>query len=355
MRLALTEDHRQLAAAVRDVLENKCPPQVIRAAWATPRSRVPAELVLRVWRALADLGVAGLLVPERLGGLGLDDIYLAALMEEFGRVAPPLPVLETICAAPVIAEARPEYAERLVSGDIRIAWAPGRRRLVPWGAQASLILLGGSPASRQLWLLDEPLDSDGTATVDRARPVVRCPGHVEQRAVTLAPSSATVDRLWLRGVLGSAAQLVGLARRMIEMTVGYVSGRTQFGVPVGSFQAVKHALADAHVAVEFARPAVLAAAWSLTHEEDPSSVARDVSMAKILAGRAAVRTARTAIQCHGGMGYTTEYDLHLFAKRAWALDASFGTARYHRDLVARAIGLPPANHVQSDESTVERR
>jgi alkylation response protein AidB-like acyl-CoA dehydrogenase len=355
MRLALNEDHRQLADAVRDVLENECSPQVIRAAWATPGSRVPAEPVLHVWRVLADLGVPGLLVPERLGGLGLDDIYLVALMEEFGRVAPPLPVLETICAAPVIAEARAEYAERLVSGDIRVAWAPDRQRLVPWGAQASLILLGGSPASRQLALLDEPLAPDGTVAVDRARPVVRCPRHVEQRAATLAVSSVKVDQLWLRGVLGSAAQLIGLARRMIEMTVGYVSGRTQFGVPVGSFQAVKHALADAHIAVEFARPAVLAAAWSLMHEEDPSLVARDVSMAKVLSGRAAIRTARTAIQCHGGVGYTTEYDLHLFAKRAWALDASFGTARYHRDLVARAIGLTPEDHVSSADSTVEIR
>jgi alkylation response protein AidB-like acyl-CoA dehydrogenase len=121
------------------------------------------------------------------------------------------------------------------------------------------------------------------------------------------------------------------------MTVEYVAGRRQFGVPVGSFQAVKHRLADAYVAVEFAWPAVLAAGWA--QAAAVADVAEQTSVAKVLASDAASAVARAAIQCHGAIGYTTEHDLHLFAKRAWALAASWGSAGWHRRRLAAAMGL----------------
>jgi alkylation response protein AidB-like acyl-CoA dehydrogenase len=114
-----------------------------------------------------------------------------------------------------------------------------------------------------------------------------------------------------------------------------VRGREQYGVPIGSFQAVKHALASALVAVEFAEPAVLAAGWA----QSTGGGEREASLAKVLASDAAHLLARTAIQCHGAMGYTTEYDLHLFAKRAWALAASWGDAASHRARLAGALGV----------------
>jgi alkylation response protein AidB-like acyl-CoA dehydrogenase len=132
-----------------------------------------------------------------------------------------------------------------------------------------------------------------------------------------------------RGVLGTAAQQCGLADRMLELTVAYVKERQQFGVPVGSFQAVKHHLANARLALEFARPLLYRAAVTL----DPVHV----SMAKRKADDAALVTAGVALQCHGAIGYTTEYDLHLFMKRSWALARSWGDAAWHRDRVRRAI------------------
>ena len=138
-------------------------------------------------------------------------------------------------------------------------------------------------------------------------------------------------------MLATAAMLNGLSARMLDITVGYVKEREQFGQPVGGFQAIKHALANALVAAEFARPAALAAAWAHAHGEP--GAAAGASMAKVLAADAARLVARTAIQCHGAIGYTTEYDLHLFAKRAWALIPSWGTPEWHRARLAEHLGL----------------
>jgi Acyl-CoA dehydrogenase, C-terminal domain/Acyl-CoA dehydrogenase, N-terminal domain len=140
-----------------------------------------------------------------------------------------------------------------------------------------------------------------------------------------------------RGAWGTAAMLVGLGQRMIELAVAHVTERHQFGVPVGSFQAVKHQLADAHKDLAFARPVVHRAAHSLA--TGAADRGRDVSMAKALAGDAAWRAGRVALQCHGAIGYTVEHDLHLYLKRTWALAKAYGDAGWHRDRVARAVGI----------------
>jgi alkylation response protein AidB-like acyl-CoA dehydrogenase len=174
-------------------------------------------------------------------------------------------------------------------------------------------------------------------TVDGSRQLARLVAAPAGGTV-LAPAGTTEAGVaWQRGVLGTAAVLVGLAYRMLSMAVDYVKTRRQFGVPVGSFQAVKHRLADACLSVEFARPAVLAAAWA--QAGGVSDAAQQTSMAKVLASDAAVTVARSATQCHGAIGYTTEYDLHLFAKRAWALAASWRSASWHRRRLATALGL----------------
>ena len=135
------------------------------------------------------------------------------------------------------------------------------------------------------------------------------------------------DRL----ALGAAAQLVGLGQRMLDMTVDYAKQREQFGVPIGSFQAVKHHLADALKDIAFARPAVRRAAATL----DP----RDVSMAKAMASDAASLSARHALQCHGAIGYTVEHDLHRFLQRTWTLARTLGDAAWHRERIARALDI----------------
>ena len=138
-----------------------------------------------------------------------------------------------------------------------------------------------------------------------------------------------------RATLAAAAQLVGLAQQMLEMSVAYVGQREQFGKPVGSFQAVKHHLADAALRLEFARPCVHRAAWVLAN--DPAHVQVAVSLAKAQASEAALLAARKALQVHGAIGYTVEYDLHMWMKRAWALAAAWGDAAWHRNRVKDAL------------------
>jgi alkylation response protein AidB-like acyl-CoA dehydrogenase len=174
------------------------------------------------------------------------------------------------------------------------------------------------------------------ASVDRGRRLATAIGlSLGDSEVTDDP--AAVDAACDRAALGTAAFLVGLGERMLAMTVEHVKQRTQFGVPVGSFQAVKHHLANARKDLSFARPAVLRAAWSVATGAPTAS--RDVSMAKALAGDAAVLAGRQALQCHGAIGYTVEYDLHLFLKRTWALARAYGDAAWHRDRVGLALGV----------------
>jgi alkylation response protein AidB-like acyl-CoA dehydrogenase len=160
-------------------------------------------------------------------------------------------------------------------------------------------------------------------SVDGARRVF------EVRGTGNAQSPDALAAAFDRGAIGLAAQQCGLAQRMLDLTAEYAKERRQFGVPIGSFQAVKHHLANARVALEFARPLVYRAAATL----DPVHA----SMAKSKADEAALTTAKVALQCHGAIGYTTEYDLHLYMKRAWVLARSSGDARFHRDRVGAAI------------------
>jgi alkylation response protein AidB-like acyl-CoA dehydrogenase len=141
-----------------------------------------------------------------------------------------------------------------------------------------------------------------------------------------------------RRALGAAAQLVGLGQRMLDMTVEHVKGREQFGVPIGSFQAVKHHLADALKELAFARPAVRRAAWSLATAAPTTTC--DVSVAKALASDAASVVARHALQCHGAIGYTVEYDLHTYLKRTWRLARTHGDAAWHRARIYDELVTP---------------
>jgi alkylation response protein AidB-like acyl-CoA dehydrogenase len=140
-----------------------------------------------------------------------------------------------------------------------------------------------------------------------------------------------------RAAFGAAAQLVGLADRIIELTADYAREREQFGKPIGSFQAVKHHLANALMRLEFARPAVYRAAHSIATASPHRD--RDVSMAKVFASDAGLLAARVGLQVHGAIGYTLEHDLHLFMKPVWSLAAAYGDAAWHRARVGRALGL----------------
>jgi alkylation response protein AidB-like acyl-CoA dehydrogenase len=323
VRFAWSDDQVAFRDAVADLLSGQCPPGVVRAAWEA----APGALDRGPWEALVEMGVRDVLVPEARGGLGLDERSLVPILVETGRAALPHPVVDTaMVAAPLGVEAS------LVATDLG---GP----LVPCAADADALLL--RDGGRLVVVPQAAVELVPAETVDRARRAARAGSWSGSDATVVTDDPAAIDLAFDRGALGAAAQLVGLARAMLDLTVAYVAERHQFGVPVGSFQAVKHHLADALLAIEFAEPAVARASHTLA-AGDPADVAtreRDVSMAKTLATEAAEATGRAALQCHGAIGYTVEHDLHLFLKRAWALARAWGDRSWHADRVAAALRL----------------
>jgi len=332
VRFGFTDDQVAFRDAVRDLLAKECTPAVVRAAWDAPAG----ELDRGVWDSLDAMGVLGVLVPEDDGGLGLDETYLVPVLEAAGQAALPHPLVETAMVAGPLLGA----GAGLVSSDLG---GP----LVPCAADADGLLLRHDDAL--VSVERGAVDLTPAETVDRARRAAR----VEISGVTssdmststggagaqvVADDPAALALAVDRGALGTAAFLIGLGQAMLDLTVGYVVERHQFGKPIGSFQAVKHHLADAALALELSRPAVHRAAWSVAHDVPTRS--RDVSMAKAMASDAAELVGRHALQCHGAIGYTVEADLHLSLKRTWALARAWGDSAHHTDRVADALTTP---------------
>jgi alkylation response protein AidB-like acyl-CoA dehydrogenase len=299
MRFGFTDDQLAFRDAVRDLLEQECTPAHVRTAWTNETGRIPG-----LWDKLVEMGVIGMLAPEGTGGLGLTMVDLVLILEETGRYALPEPIVETAAfGVPLLGRA-----------DLTIA---AEHAVVPWADTADVIVTLAGRFER------DAVDLVRRSSVDGARRMFEV--HGSPTSVAGDARSAAFNR----GVVGTAAQQCGLAQRMLDLTADYTKERRQFGVPIGSFQAVKHHLANARIALEFARPLVYRAAATL----EPTHT----SMAKSKADEAALTTARAALQCHGAIGYTTEYDLHLYMKRAWVLARSMGDGRFHRDRVGTAI------------------
>ncbi|HEY8978740.1 MAG TPA: acyl-CoA dehydrogenase family protein [Streptomyces sp.] len=283
-----------------------------------------------VWQALADVGVLGALVP---GEAGLDENCLPPLMEVLGHSGVAVPAAETIAVGAPLLAGLPELAG-VLDGSVALTATLSEGAPVPFAARADLVV---ALTDRRLRLFRrDELGIELLESVDPSRELARITVP-QQGGVLLAEGASEVELVRRRGVLATSGLLVGLSGRMVELTVAYVRERKQFGVPVGSFQAVKHALAEVAVAVRFARASVLAAGWAQAAGEPDADVR--TSAAKVLASEAARGTARAAIQCHGAMGYTTEYELHRYAKRAWALAADWGGPAEHQALIARRLGL----------------
>lgn len=330
MRFAPSEEQRELSAMVRELLTDRCPPETVRAA---PDS---AE-VTALHTGLADMGVAGLLVAESDGGLGLDETHLVSVCEELGYAAAPLPVEVTMGVAPVIlAAAAPDLLPALLDGSLSVAGDPAATGRVPFGSQADLVLRGGFGGAGVIEILDlSGARATPLAAVDFAHDLTEVP--LDAPVLAVVEDGATVELAWQRGVLATSAQLVGLSQRMLALTVDYVGSRQQFGVPIGSFQAVKHHLANALLQVEFAAPMVASAGFELA--TGAPGRGRTLATAKALASDASHVVGRAALQCHGAIGYTTEYDLQLFLKRAWALQASWGSSAWHRAALLDELDL----------------
>ncbi|MFE1288061.1 acyl-CoA dehydrogenase family protein [Streptomyces sp. NPDC058751] len=362
MRFLLDAEQHAFAASLDAMLAAADTPSVVRA-WAGG-DHAPG---LALWSRLAGAGVFALAAPEAYEGVGPLPVELAVAFLELGRHAVPGPVVETVAAAVLLGElsalGEPGPAERLLPG---IASGKSLATLVlPGGhapaAGASAPSGGHRPDPATLPDSHTPdpatapsgshapdpdpaalscghaLDADAAAvslvvdgdglrlasghgpvrvSVDRARRLARPDNGGELLAAgPLVARAALRALVWAR--LATAAQSLGVGLALLGRTVEYVGRRTQFGVPVGSFQAVKHRLADALVALEFARPLLFGAALSTAPAE--------VAAAKVTACEAAYGTARAALQLHGAIGYTAEYDLSLWFTKARALRSAWGT------------------------------
>ena len=328
MRFQFTDDQVLFRDAVRDLLDNECPAAHVRAMWDSATGRDP-----ELWDKLAGMGVVGMTVPETHGGLGLDEVDLVLILEATGRAALPEPLVETTAVgAPMLCDVG--ALDRLPRDGIVTVGLEA----LPYVADAhvaDLLLL--QRGDEVYALTPNAVEIAPLPSVDRARRIFNVTWTPAEGARVAAGADAdgAVARAFDRGALATAAQLLGVADRLIETAADYAREREQFGKPIGSFQAVKHHLANALLALEFARPVIYRAAYSVAHEH--ADTATHVSMAKAYASDAATLAARTALQVHGAIGYTWEHDLHLWMKRAWALAAAWGDASWHRERVAQAV------------------
>ena len=338
-----------------------------------------------LWKGLADSGAFSMLVPAQYGGMGLSFVDLSLVLEEYGRALVPGPVAETIVATDVIArfgnaEQKRKLLPLLAQGrlkivpaiteveagfdpdDISVVAVPagngwrvsGRKMLVPHAATADLILLavrfgeGGAPGlvlvegNRAGIALREHTTLDPSSRFHELD--LNDLAIVREDIVGDEPSEASVARLLDAAGVVAATMMTGIAGKVLDNAVDYARQRTQFGKPIGSFQAIKHRCADMAVAIDASRSAAYYAAWALA--EDAPDRTRAVSMAKSFAGDTSRFVCNEGIQLHGGIGFTWELGLHFYLRRAKVLEYSYGDAAYHRerllaDVTGRA-GAEPA-------------
>ncbi len=355
MRYSLSDDQAALRDGAAEVLAGLCTPTDVRAVVEHPDDPTAGRSNER-WAALAELGATGLAAPEDDGGLGLGMVEVAAVVMEAGKVALPEPLgIHAGAVVPaLVAVAGASILSAAASGELLVA--VGGIELDADGpvieaADGAVVTTRVSHADRAGAFLLATADDDGAAVhlVPASEVSVEMtPSLAASRrlgAVSWTPTPATrvatgpdaavlIDDLATRLCVVTAAELCGLAEGMLAMTAAYTADRQQFGKAIGSFQSIKHLLADVRIALEFARPAVLRAAWAIDVDDDLQ--AHDAAVAKSLASDLAVLAAKTCLQVHGGIGYTWEHDLHLFGSRARALAAEHGSAAASR---ARALRL----------------
>jgi alkylation response protein AidB-like acyl-CoA dehydrogenase len=328
MRFALSPEQLDFGASLRKLLEAGRAPAAVRA-WASGDSGPGRALI----RQLADAGVLGLAVAERHGGIGAEPIDLVVAFQELGRAAVPGPLVETAAAIPALLQALPDqdlaarwlpgFAEGAALGTV--AFAPPGPGVAMDADTAEVVLLAGE---NQL--------STGNRTglvrsVDPARRLftVAAAETVAEGDQVRAAAAAGFDT----GALACAAQLLGAGKALLHASTEYAKQRKQFGKPIGEFQAVKQKLADVLIALDLAEPLLHRAALTMAG----TTRSRDVSAAVIACGDAAYRAARAALQVHGAIGYTAEYDLSLWLTKVTALRSAWGTPDLHRARIARAL------------------
>ncbi len=324
MDFDLSDDQVALRDGAREMLDDLASPAQVRAHTTTTE---PFDRAL--WGAMTEQGWLGVDADERHGGLGLGAVEVAVLLEEIGRHAAPVPFLPTVLAARAFAAAGDDATvERLVNGDAIacVGWSrEGKLAPVPYAPSADVAVV---IADDGVYALE--LDATMQPAREPAMDLTRELGWLafDRGRATRLGDEALRDAMIDRGATYVAAEMLGGASRALDMAVDYAKDRVQFGRPIGSFQAVKHRCADMLVDVEGMRSTVYWAAWCIGSADPDASVA--ASTAKVWGADASKRVMASALQVHGGIGFTWEHDLHFFLKRAQLDQLTFGDASWHR-------------------------
>ena len=370
MDFSFTSDQQLLKNSARAFLDEHCKPAAVRLLWDDPRGESES-----MWKEMAQLGWLGLSLPEAYGGSGLGMVESSILLEELGRAAYPGPYWPTVLAAAAIEAVgtdaqKKRWLSAIATGDARatvalldadLDWDPaamttkaqmtakgwelsGTKRFVPWAHVANVLLIPArAPEGPALFLIDPASPGLKLSPVQGMDLATRWV-HVDLDKVPASPGMVLGDpgratellaSLLRRGAVGAAAEMLGAARRCLDMAVGYAKVREQFGQPIGSFQAIRHKCSEMLLEVENSHSAVYYAAWALDAAADDHVLA--ASVAKAYVGDASRKVCGEAIQVHGGIGFTWEYDLHIYFKRAKALEAMYGDADYHREQIVRQV------------------
>ena len=359
MDFGLSEEQRLLQDTIRRYLEAECPTRRVRSIMESATGHDPA-----LWRGLAEMGVAGLLVPAEHGGAGMELLDAALAAEMLGWCCTPGPFLGTAMAAVALVEsgaaaAQAAWLPAIASGESLLTFAlgegigewdaarlttraeggrlRGEKPLVPYGDVADAVVVAAQDEfGPGLWLVERGAPGVSCTSLkvfDMTRRVTMM-SFADVPATKIASGRHAIDRARDAGLILLAADAFGGAARCLDMTVKYALTREQFGQPIGAFQGVKHQLADLACDLEPARSLWWYAAHAFDHIEEKSE--RHAALAKSHLTDLFDRVGRYAIELHGGIGFTWEFDLHLWWRRA-ALDrALLGEASYHR---ARAAAL----------------
>jgi len=365
-----TDEHEELRATVRAFLSEKSDEQTVRTLMASERGHDP-----EVWTQMAEeLGLAGLIIPERYGGAGFSYVELLIVMEEMGRALLCSPFLGTavFAANALLACADDATKEDLLTGiaagrciaTVAFAEPSGRweidsvemrarpkgdgyeldgtKSLVLDGHIADVLLvIARSEAGVELFRVDA--DAEGlTRTLVPSLDITRKLATLDfaatpARKISAGDATAALENALARTLAALTAEQVGGAQMCLDMATQYAKERLQFGRPIGSYQAIKHKCADMLVEVEFAKSAAYNACFAAA--EDSDELAETVAMAKSYCSEAYFHAAAENIQIHGGMGFTWEHPAHLYFKRAKASDLLFGDAAHHREVLAGLIDI----------------
>ena len=343
MDFELTEEQAALREVSRSMLAVSCPPQLVRSLASAGQ-----DVDDKLWQRGAELGWIGIAVPEEHDGAGQGLVELCLVAEEIGRAAAPGAFVDSALIALALArQGKPELVPALAAGGLKASWAhhgsvagaydtdelvlSGRATAVQAAAAADwLLVTAASDKGRRLVLVERTRASvEPRRTLDETRRWydVVLDGLRVRAADVVSADEAEIGWLADAAAVLTAADSLGVGERLLEMTVGYVKVREQFGRPLGSFQSVKHKVADMLTTLKGARAATYYAAMALDAGVAEATAGASAAKAFTAAGVAAL--AGEALQTHGGIGFTWEHDLHRYLRRAKVNEMLYGAAAEH--------------------------